>query len=332
MNRFRTEIQISKPPIQIRYADKLCFLGSCFAEAIGERFKESRLITQINPFGILYNPVSVAQSIDMLMNPKEIEKSELHQKDGLWHSFHHHGKFSSPDKDLAVRQINKSLHEGSIFLKEANVLFITFGTSYVYEHINLQKVVSNCHKFPASDFNRYRLEVEEVVAQYKNLIVQLSVYNPSIQIVFTISPVRHWKDGAHGNQISKSVLLLAVDQLVELFNNVHYFPSYELVLDDLRDYRFFNEDMIHPNKLATDYIWDKIQIWFDDTTKRFCNATTQLTKARNHKPLFPDSEEYSNFLESTLERVNKLIDQYPEANFVNDRDFFLDRISEVNNF
>ncbi|MBN2165685.1 MAG: GSCFA domain-containing protein [Marinilabiliaceae bacterium] len=332
MPRFRTEIQVSKPTFQINYSDKICFVGSCFAEAIGEKFKESRFITNINPFGILYNPVSIARSLEMLMEQTIFNEKDLHFKSGLWHSFSHHGKFSSPDKDLALAQINKSINDGTIFLKNANFLFITLGTSFVYEHKNLEMVVSNCHKYPSDTFNRYRLEVDEIVDQYKNLIVKLLVFNPKLRIIFTVSPVRHWKDGAHGNQVSKAVLLLAIDQLEQLFENVSYFPSYELVLDDLRDYRFFAEDLLHTNNLATDYIWEKIQSWFNDQTKQFCKDTDQLIKARNHRPLFPDSPEYSTFLESMLEKVNLLIERYPNANFINDRDLFTDRISELTNY
>ena len=330
--RFRTEIQIQKPQIPVSYSSGLSFMGSCFAETIGEKFKESRFKTCINPFGILYNPVSVAQSLELLMEPVAFSENDLINRAGLWHSFHHHGKFSSPDKGLALTLINKSMNEGSSFLRHTDFLFITFGTSYVYEHIKLGKVVSNCHKFPATEFNRYRLEVDEIVELYKTLIVKLLVFNPKIKIVFTVSPVRHWKDGAHGNQVSKSVLLLAIDQLETLFDHVSYFPSYELLLDDLRDYRFYSEDLLHPNSLASEYIWEKIRNLFDDNTKQFCNETLQLQKARNHRPLFPDSVEYSNFLETMLEKVNHLIDRYPDANFISDRDFFLDRIGELNNY
>lgn len=332
MTRFRTEIQVPKPPIRIGYNNRMVFMGSCFAETIGERFKDSRFLTNINPFGIIYNPVSIAQSLETLMDPVNVTNKELTFQNGLWHSFNYHGKFSSPDIDIALAQMNKSIKEGSAFLKNTDYLFITFGTSHVYELNETGQVVANCHKFPTTEFTRYRLETDEIVEQYKNIIVKLLVYNPTLNIVFTVSPVRHWKDGAHGNQLSKSVLLLAIDQLEQLFDHVTYFPSYELVLDDLRDYRFYADDLLHPNALASEYIWEKIQTWFTDITIQFCKETKQLKKARNHRPLFPDSSEYSIFVENMIKKVDSLIEKYPDAYFINDRDFFLDKLAELNSY
>ena len=200
----------------------------------------------INPFGIIYNPVSLAQSLQRLISGKLFSREDLFQQDGLWHSYMHHGRFSTPDAGTALSQINTRFAEGSRYIREADFLFITLGTSWIYELKSTGEVVSNCHKVPSVAFRRFRLTVSEAVGYLKEALDDLWDVNPDVKVVFTVSPIRHTRDGAAGNQLSKSVLLLATDALVKGYSHTKcaYFPSYELVMDELRDYRFYAADMI----------------------------------------------------------------------------------------
>jgi len=325
MSEFRTVVQIPTTPDKISYNSSLLFFGSCFSENIGERFVERRFNATVNPFGILYNPASVKQGLDVLIDNRQFDETMLFEHRGLWSSFYHHSRFSSPDKQVVLKSINEQIIEGYDKLANADYLFITFGTSWVYEHIEEKAVVANCHKLPAATFNRYRLTVEEIVNSYNELIEKLREFNPELKIVFTVSPVRHWKDGAHGNQLSKSVLLLAIDSLVRRFDNVNYFPAYELVIDDLRDYRFYNEDMLHPNKQAVGYIWQKLKdIYFDGTAKDFEKDIGKVIRARSHRPFNPDTEEYRAFVRAEIVKVKKMMNEFPEVNLEKDLRFFND--------
>ncbi len=329
MSEFRTVVQIPATTDKISYNSSLLFFGSCFSENIGERFVERRFNAAVNPFGILYNPASVKQGLDILMDNRQFDETMLFEYRGLWNSFYHHSRFSSPDRQEVLRSINEQIVGGGDKLANADYLFVTFGTSWVYEHIEEKVVVANCHKLSAATFNRYRLAVDEIVSSYDELIAKLKEFNPELKIVFTVSPVRHWKDGAHGNQLSKSVLLLAIDLLVSRFENVNYFPAYELVIDDLRDYRFYDEDMLHPNKQAVDYIWQKIQeTSFDESAKDFVKTIEKVVRARSHRPFNPDTEEYRTFVHAEVARIKKMMNEFPEVNFENDLSFFNSIISD----
>jgi len=320
MDRFRTVVDIPKSENQINYHSKTLMLGSCFVENIGSLMKQNKFNTTVNPFGVIYNPISVANSLKILIENKTFGENDLNYANGLYFSYYHHGSFSDESAEECLIDINAQMQSASLDLAGADILFITFGTSWVYELIDSGKVVSNCHKQPASIFNRYRLEVDEIVKLYKELILSLSLFNPHLKIVFTLSPIRHWKDGAHGNQLSKSALLLAIDQLVQLFDQVSYFPSYEIVMDELRDYRFYHEDMIHMNSASVNYIWSR----FEDT---FMNRETleqmkkikKLILASNHRPFNPGSESHQRFVSTTLSRMEELEGQLSNLSFDEER-------------
>ncbi len=329
MSEFRTVVQIPSTTDKISYSSSLLFFGSCFSENIGERFVERRFNATVNPFGILYNPASVKQGLEVLMDNKQFDETMLFEHRGLWSSFYHHSRFSSHDRQEVLKSINEQIVEGGDKLANADYLFVTFGTSWVYEHIEEKAVVANCHKLPAATFNRYRLAVDEIVSSYDELIAKLRDFNPELKIVFTVSPVRHWKDGAHGNQLSKSVLLLAIDSLVSRFENVNYFPAYELVIDDLRDYRFYDEDMLHPNKQAVDYIWQKLQeASFDKSASGFVKSIEKVIRARSHRPFNPNTEEYKTFVRAEIIKVKNMMNEFPEVNLENDLSFFNTIISD----
>jgi hypothetical protein len=312
MNEFRTLVKLKESDVKISYDSTLLFMGSCFSENIGIRFKERRFSSDINPFGVLYNPESVRQGLDILMENRLFSEEQLFNYGGLWHSFYHHSRFSGPEKKSVLDNINQNITDGHLLLKRTEFLFITFGTAWVYQNTDDGKIVANCHKLPASRFKRFRLGVEDIVESYKELIERLKRFSPGIKIIFTVSPVRHLKDGAHGNQLSKAVLLLATEELVKEFKSeVLYFPAYELLMDDLRDYRFYADDMVHPGNVAVEYIWENLSdAWFDQKAKAYVAEISKIIRARKHRPFNENSTEYVKFVENTLKRLSEIKRQF----------------------
>jgi len=312
---FRTKVAIPKSKFEFGYKHKAVMMGSCFVENIGAKLKSFKYRADVNPFGVIYNPVSVCSSLRLLMEGREFVEDDLNFHNNLWFSFYHHSKFSNTDLSTCISDINIEIQKSSKELKEADFLFVTFGTAWVYELISSGKIVSNCHKLPAKDFNRYRLNVDEVVSIYKDLLVELFVFNPKVKVVFTVSPIRHWKDGANGNQLSKATLLLAVEQLTELFEQVSYFPSYEIVMDELRDYRFYTEDMQHIGDAAVKYIWQRFSDTFlNDDSKQIQKKVEKFVLAANHRPFNSNSESHQAFLRSSLVKIREFVEANPSVN------------------
>jgi hypothetical protein len=307
-----TEINIPKSKFDISYRNQLVMFGSCFSENIGKKLTESKFRTDVNPFGILYNPSSIGSSIKRLIYEKHFSENELFSHKEVWNSFSHHGSFSDISKEKTLKNINDRLLFSSNNLKKADFLILTFGTAWIYEEKATSKVVANCHKLPEKTFNRRRLSVEEIVCGYSTLLFDLRAFNPNIKIIFTVSPVRHWKDGAHENQLSKSTLLLAIDELQKNFNFIDYFPAYEIVMDELRDYRFYEEDMLHPNSTAINYIWEKFsETYFSAETQKIKEEIIKITKAESHKAFNPDTKEHQVFLQKLKEKKKLLTKKYP---------------------
>ncbi|WP_372755311.1 GSCFA domain-containing protein [Labilibaculum sp.] len=312
MVNFRTELKIPLSKDKFSYNSKAIMLGSCFADNIGERLTSYKFDVTPNPFGVLYNPMSVGNSLKILIDKKEFTEADLNFANDKWFSFSHHSRFSNIDEKECLQTINTEIQKSSLDLANADVLYITFGTAWVFEWIETGDIVSNCHKLPSKDFLRYRLDVEEIVKFYKGLIVSLSVFNPNLKIVFTVSPIRHFKDGAHGNQLSKATLLLAIEQLVELFEQVSYFPAYEIVMDELRDYRFYSEDMLHLNSTAVNYIWDRFQdTYMEKQTFDVMKKVEKIVSASKHRPFNPETITHQNFIANTLREIEQLQNQYP---------------------
>ncbi len=323
MDTFRTLIKIAPQKLQITHKDSILFLGSCFAGNIGNRMQSLKFNTLVNPFGVIFNPSSVAESIRLLAECKSFSKEDLFFYNGLWFSFNHHGSFSSPDPDACLDAINSELKAASEILKKCKFLSLTFGTSWIYRHKQNGKVVANCHKLPESNFSRQLLKPDEIVKEYSELIKSLHSQNPGLRLLFTISPVRHLRDGMEGNQLSKSILHLAVNQILKENENCFYFPAYEIVMDDLRDYRFYEEDMVHPNKLAINYIWDQFsQAYFSSETQELNKELEKLVSALNHRPLHPEGMEFNTFRTAQLKFINQLIKKYPELNFEKEENYF----------
>ncbi|MDR1526054.1 MAG: GSCFA domain-containing protein [Dysgonamonadaceae bacterium] len=266
--KFRTEITLPAAGFTISHPDQVMTTGSCFAENISERMLQGGFTVDVNPLGIVYNPASVAGSLQDLIRRRTYTEADLFLHEGVYHSFSHHSRFSGADSRAVLEKINASIAHSSAFLRKANLLIITFGTAHVYRRVSTGQVVSNCHKRPAREFEEQRLTVEQITEQWNGLIRDLQALNSGLKILFTVSPIRHWKDGAHANQLSKAILLLAVNELVQSNAQCYYFPAYEIVLDDLRDYRFYAADLVHPNSQAVDYIWEKFgEVYFDKCTR-----------------------------------------------------------------
>ena len=315
---FFTEIQIPEFPWKLDYSKSLMLMGSCFSENIGQRLIDLKFKVDMNPFGILYNPESIAGSLKILLENRVFTEDDLFADQGLWNSFYHHSRFSDPDKTQALAKINDRISLSHEMLKTTDFLFVTFGTAWVYELKKTGKIVSNCHKVPASEFKRFRLGVYEITEGYRELLDELWRFNPNLKVVFTVSPIRHWKDGAVENQVSKATLLLAIDRLITGYGNklIGYFPSYEIMMDELRDYRFYAEDMLHLSPVATDYIFDRFaQSMVTSESIRLFRDIAKIRKAIQHRPLNSGSAAYKKFLGATLAEINKLTLNAPYLNF-----------------
>lgn len=312
---WQTVVDIDKPDFSLDYHSRLMLVGSCFAENIGKKLTETRFSVDCNPCGIVYNPESVAQVLWRLLEEREVTADELVWHDGKWISWGHHGSYSAPERDVCLEKMNARIRRGAEQLRKADLLLITFGTSWVYRYLPSGRVVANCHRFPESDFERFCLSVPEVVGLYDRLLDRLEQINPRVRVLFTVSPIRHWKDGAHGNQVSKSILLLAIDELVRRRERVCYFPSYEIVLDELRDYRFYAEDMLHISEVAIDYIWSRFKDTFlSADALQVMRQVEKINKGINHRPFDPESETYLAFRRKLQEELKQLGSRYPLLN------------------
>lgn len=305
--KFRTEVTIEKGDFEINHQSKILFLGSCFAENIGNMLEKSRFRTDINPFGILYNPLSVKKSIEYLLSNKQFTMGDLVRNEGIWHSFAHHGRFSGENAEEVLTAINNRIQFSTQFLLDSYYLFITLGSAWVYFLKSTGDVVSNCHKFQNSIFDRTLISVETIVNELFEVLTLLLQHNPKLKIIFTVSPVRHWKDGANGNQLSKASLLLAISALQKKMPQISYFPAYELVIDDLRDYRFYADDLLHPNTQAVEYIYEKFAAcYFSKQTNELNEEILSIERGKAHKPFNPNTENHQLFLQKLNTKIENL--------------------------
>ena len=314
MMKLYTTVHVAPSETKIGYGDKILLLGSCFADNIGEKFEEHYFQTTINPFGTLYNPASIAKAVlDMGYGSSGMG---LVEHNGLWHSMMHHGSYSGVDKEEVIARCEESRIQMREALQQASVVIVTFGTAWVYEYEG--EVVANCHKLPANRFVRRRLTVDEIVDMWQPIIASM----PDKHWIFTVSPIRHIKDGLHENQVSKAILLQAVDRLMaqqasrtsstSSTSCTSYFPSYEIMLDELRDYRFYAEDMVHPSAVAVDYIWQRfVETYMTTDTQQEMRVLHKLWRDRHHRFLHPDSPEAEQFAEHIKTRLQALQPRYP---------------------
>lgn len=298
-------VQIPASSWKIGYDDQILLMGSCFADSMCAKLHEHYFRVEGNPFGVLYNPASIAMAIEMARKSQTIEDKDLVEHGGLWHSMAHHGVFSDIDMAVVLDKCNGSIVALRQALENATVITITFGTAWVYEYAG--KVVGNCHKIPANQFVRRRMTVEEIVATWQPLLEAM----PDKKWLFTVSPIRHVKDGLHENHINKGILLQAVEQLTKQ-SGCSYFPAYEIMLDELRDYRYYAEDMVHPSSMAVEYIWQRlVETYMTADTQAEMKTLHQLWRDDHHRFIHPDSMEAKRFLERLGQKKHELQEDYP---------------------
>lgn len=314
--QFRTEFPPFQGGLAISHSDKALCVGSCFSEHMGARLARYKFPVFINPFGIVYNPVSIAGMLKFLLSEAVFREEDLFCWQGLWHSYQHHGQFSRADRAKALEGMNQRLAEAREFLRQATRLIITPGTATVFQLKKTGETVANCHKVPGQEFQRRRLDVAEVRDALLDAFRLLRERLPGLQIILSVSPVRHVRDGLVENQRSKAVLLLALEQVAEQLAGVHYFPSYEIVMDDLRDYRYYEQDMVHPGPQAVEYIWRYFErAYFDASTRELCRRVGQLVDAAAHRPLHPGSSPHLDFVSQQLLAMDQLERDFPFLSF-----------------
>lgn len=327
--KFRTYIDIPVSNVRLDHSGSTMLFGSCFSTHIGLKLQQHKFRVDINPFGILYNPFSIAEAIRRLLKGRGFTEADLVQHQGLYHSFMHHGQFSSSDKEACLRNISERFNDAAGAVRESDFFLITFGTAYVYWKRETGEIAANCHKFPDNEFHRGRLSVEDIVEEWSEVIDEIAKFRPRSKFIFTVSPIRHWKDGARENQVSKSILHVALDELQKKFDGrVFYFPAYELVMDELRDYRFYNEDMLHPSQVAVDYIWQRFSETFFSRQTREINAEwARVRKSLEHRPLHPDNESYQYFLKDTHSKLESFARKYPSISCDEEREFLFSKMN-----
>ncbi|WP_420574899.1 GSCFA domain-containing protein [Kordia sp.] len=300
----------------ITYNSNVCLLGSCFSTHIGQKLAYYKLKTLQNPFGILFQPKAIENLILKAINQGTYTEEDIFYANERWHCFDAHSELSHPDKNVLLNNLNTAMAEMYTFLLEASHIIITLGTAWVYRHIETDTIVANCHKVPQKQFLKEILPVDEVAASVENCVALLRSINPKITILFTVSPVRHVKDGFIENQQSKAHLLAGIHQTVSNRHQIHYFPSYEIMMDELRDYRFYTQDMIHPNSIAIDYIWEKFtHTWVSQESEKTMEAIEKIQKGLAHKPFNPESEQHQKFIANLQVKIEKLQQDFPHIQF-----------------
>ncbi|WKD85088.1 hypothetical protein KCTC32516_00427 [Polaribacter huanghezhanensis] len=309
----QTQIPVAKEKYHpITYDSKILLLGSCFSENIGNKLAYFKFQSTQNPFGILFHPKAIENLITNAINEKEYTENDIFFANERWHSFDVHSNLSSSDKNELLTNLNQQITATNQHLKNASHIIITLGTSWIYRFIEADTIVANCHKIPQKKFLKKLLSVNEITESLDAIIALIKSINQKITILFTVSPVRHLKDGFTQNQQSKSHLISAIHQVVEPKKHTHYFPSYEIMMDELRDYRFYAEDMIHPNKTAINYIWKKFtDSWISNDSKGTMKEVSTIQNGIHHRPFNPNSEEHQQFLEDLQVKVKSLQEKYP---------------------
>ena len=332
--KFKLTLDAKPSKHTIAYGDKLMLIGSCFTENIGAKFKTHLFKVSENPYGILFNPVSVATALTEIIEARQYTIEDIFQYNELWHSWNHHSRFSAVDQKEALEKMNASIVEAHHFLKSANQLVITLGSAWLYHLTNeaplgVGQVVANNHKAPANWFFKSLMQPTVLLENLHGLVKHLQSFNPKLQIIFTISPVRHLREGLVENNRSKAVLIHAVHELVGLCDHVDYFPAYEYVIDDLRDYRFYAEDLVHPNFAASGYVWEKlVETYMGSDTQSIMKQVAELQLAINHKPFFIGSAEHQKFLQSSIRKTEALMAAYPDLPLQDHLAFFKGCISK----
>ena len=314
--KFRTEIKLTPSSRKIKHGEALLLIGSCFTEHIGSRLQEAGFEVMNNPFGISYNPASIGDILKRLMENRALSEDELFENQGLWHSYDFHGRYSDADRGRAFQRMQKQFEAGRSCLRKASHLLITFGTSRVFRLRDSGKVVNNCHKMPASVFEPAMLTPEEMQSQWFALLDEYFEMNPCVHIVMTVSPVRHPGAGLAANTRSKARLIELVHCLAERYEALSYFPAYEIFMDDLRDYRFYDKSLVHPSDMGIDYVWEKFSTaFFTKETQGIAKKLRAVSKGLQHRPFHPESKEHRAFLKALYDEIEELKRRYPAIHF-----------------
>jgi hypothetical protein len=304
--KLTTSVALQPLETKIDYQSQLLWLGSCFAENMGNHFAQLGFAQLSNPFGILFQPLALQRLVERALQANYFTQTDLVHHNGLWHCFELHSICSNSDPEVMLEQLNAKLNLLKIQLEQATHIGFTLGTAWVYRHIERDEVVANCHKIPQAQFSKELLSVGQIETALQKLIDSIQAVNPNVQVVFTVSPVRHSKDGLVENQRSKAQLLVALHQLLEM-HQAYYFPAYEILLDELRDYRFYADDLLHPSPLAIRYIWDKwLSISTTPETQSLIAEVEAVQKSRQHRPFNPETDEHQAFLEKLDKKVEEL--------------------------
>lgn len=323
MTRFRTAIELPIKEHSISHRNNMLLAGSCFAGNIGSKLAERKFNIGINPFGVLYNPLSISTMLMRIIDGKQFtdESPEIFEYNGKWHSILHHSDFSRNTKEELLETINYVIKDSHARANSCGTIIITFGTAYTYTRNSDGIVAGNCHKLPAKEFTRRLLSIDEIVDCTSQTIERYRQVNHGIKFIFTVSPIRHLRDGAHDNQKSKATLLLAIDKLQELYpDNTLYFPAYEILLDELRDYRFYADDMTHPSHVAVEYIWECFEkSYFDTVTLKLNEEIEGIIRATGHRPFDACSDGYMSFLRNLLKKIEAIEEKYPYLDFENEK-------------
>ncbi len=303
---FRTELNPDPLSQRINLKSNVLLIGSCFTIHMGEKLKAYKFYTLTNPFGVIYNPTSLFNCIAHSLKPNDHIIDDILENQGVYRHWDFHSDVSHPDKKELENRIKVTISRTGKFINEAEWIIFSFGTSYVFKLKSQNRIVANCHKLPASEFDRSLLSVEEIAEEFHTTYNSIKAINANAKIIVTLSPVRHIRDTLELNSVSKSILRLACHQIQSEHSDVFYFPAYEIMMDDLRDYRFFNQDMLHPNQSAIDYIWEIFKkVCIDDETNSFLIQWEKILKALNHKPFYPGTEEHKKFISKTIDKVSK---------------------------
>jgi len=314
---FTTKIPIQKSNFPIDYDSKIMLLGSCFAENMGEKFEYFKFQTIVNPFGIIFNPVSLEKLIRRSIEKRKFTKNDIFFHNDLWHCFEVHSELSNSDKDAFLESLNDLISSTNKQLNDSTHIIITLGTSWVYLNIESNEIVANCHKVPQKEFTKELLSIQQIEESLESIISLVHLVNPNCKFIFTVSPVRHIKDGFVENTLSKAHLISAIHKII----NHHplpntYFPAYEIMMDELRDYRFYGEDMLHPNQTAIDYIWIQFfQNYISESEFGLMNDICSIQKGLNHRPFNPNTESHQKFIDGLTQKMQLIKNQYPFIKF-----------------
>lgn len=304
--QFKTSLTTSPYPYNISHKNTILSIGSCFAQLIGQKLLQAKFQINSNPFGTIYNPLSILRLLNFSIDKEYPESSSYLENQGLFYNYYMHGDLSDFSRSKLEEKVINTIDKVHEQLRQADWMMITLGTAYVYRREDTNTIVANCHKVPAKHFNRKMLTINEISDSFNEFFTKLKAFNPNIRIILTVSPVRHVRDGLPQNSVSKATLRLASQQLIESNNFIDYFPSFEFMIDDLRDYRFYADDLVHPSNMAEDYIWQNFQFrYMSEATRQLVREWGKIKQAIDHRPYYPQSPQHQDFLRKTIEKLQQ---------------------------